>query len=74
MHIMKTYLLSYQHEGSTWLLELKAENEQDARKRLSRLQYARLDGELMMKIPTTQTTSGILGRALSFLLGIQGKK
>lgn len=71
---MKTYLLSYQYEGSTWLLELKAENVQDARQRLSHLQYAHFDGELVMKIPSTQTTSGIFGRTLSFLLGIPKKK
>lgn len=47
---MKTYLLTYQHDGAEWVLELKADNAQDARARMAKLAYARLDGELVAKI------------------------
>lgn len=47
---MKTYLLTYQHDGAEWVLELKADNTQDARARMAKLAYARLDGELVAKI------------------------
>jgi len=48
---MKTYLLTYQHEGAEWVVELKAASIQDARTRLGKLAFARLDGELIAKVP-----------------------
>lgn len=48
---MKTYLFTYNHDGAEWILELKADSPQDARARLAKLAYARLDGELKFKIP-----------------------
>jgi len=47
----KTYLLTYQHDGAEWVIELKAENEADALARRAKLAWARLDGELVTKIP-----------------------
>ena len=47
---MKTYLLTYQHDGAEWVLELKADSFQDARNRVAKLAYARLDGELVAKV------------------------
>ena len=43
---MRTYLVSYDHEGSRWNIELKARDIADARARLSQLGQATLDGEL----------------------------
>jgi hypothetical protein len=47
----KTYLFTYQHDGSEWVIELKAKDEADARARCAKLAWARLDGELIAKIP-----------------------
>ena len=46
----KTYLFSYEHDGASWVLELKASDPADAQRRIRRLQYANYDGELMAKI------------------------
>ena len=43
--MFKTYLFDYKHEGQTWSLSLKAENENDALKRLESIQGAELLGE-----------------------------
>jgi len=48
---MRTYLITYNHDGAEWLLELKAESADDAKTRLSRLANGRVDGELVAKIP-----------------------
>lgn len=48
---LKTYLFTYHHEGAEWLLELKAADERDARARCAKLAFARLDGELVTKVP-----------------------
>ena len=71
---MKTYLFSYMHQGAECVFEICADSADDARKRVARLQYATLDGELMAKIPTTQTASGILGRVLNIFIALQGKR
>jgi hypothetical protein len=63
---MKTYLVSYSHEGARWILELKAASEQDARSRLGKLAYATLDGELVARFPAS---AGWLAKALVFLRG-----
>jgi len=61
----KTYLFSYTHNGSEWGFEIQAENEEDARLRVSKMIYAKYDGELAMKIPAQL---GLLPRLLIFLL------
>ena len=50
---LKTYLFTYQHEGAEWVVELRAENEADALARRAKLALARLDGELVAKVPQT---------------------
>jgi hypothetical protein len=61
---LKTYLLSYSHEGARWVVELKAASVQDARLRLGKLAYAHLDGELVARLPVQ---SGWLAKAMVFL-------
>lgn len=65
---LRTYLVSYNHEGANWNLELKARDMADARARLSRLNFATLDGEVMIRIPVPRGRLGILtGRVLGAL-------
>jgi len=61
----KTYLFSYTHGGSNWGFEIQAENEEDARLRVSKMVYAKYDGELTMKIPAQL---GVLPRLVTKLL------
>jgi len=61
----KTYLFSYTHNNAEWGFEIQAENEDDAKLRVSKLMYAKYDGELAMKIPSQL---GILPRLLIMLL------
>ena len=46
----ETHLFSYQYEGSSWVLEIKAESPEDARRRIARLQSATYDGVLVAKV------------------------
>lgn len=48
---MKRYLVSYRHEGAQWNIELPATDFDDARRRVSQLALARLDGEIIATIP-----------------------
>lgn len=66
----KTFLFSYRYEGKECVLEIRAENEQDAKRRVGRLQYATYDGELMGKIPASPATSRVLGPILSFICSL----
>lgn len=50
---MKTFLISYNHDGAQWSVELKARDIEDAKARLAKLPYARLDGEMVGKVPAT---------------------
>lgn len=63
----KTYLFSYEHNGASWLLELKASDPEDAKKRIRRLQYATYDGELKLKLETPRTISRLLSMLKAFL-------
>ena len=65
----KTYLFSYTHNNAEWGFEIQAENEEDARSRVSKLMYARYDGELAMKIPAQL---GFFPRLLVTLLNSPG--
>jgi len=47
----KTYLFSYTHDKSEWGFEIQAESEEDAKLRISKMMYAKYDGELAMKVP-----------------------
>jgi len=61
----KTYLFSYTHDNAKWGFEIQAENEEDARLRISKLMYAKYDGELAMKTPSQ---FGALPRLIIMLL------
>jgi len=61
---LKTFLVSYRHDGSEWGLELKARDFQDARVRLARLPYATLDGELVARVPATLGPIAIIATAI----------
>lgn len=50
---MQTHLFSYRHDGAEWVLEIKANNEMDAKVRLGRLTFASYDGVLVTKVPAT---------------------
>jgi len=63
----KTFLLTYQHDGAEWVIELKAKNEADARARCAKLAWARLDGELIAKIPQSVGWLAKIGVALQNL-------
>lgn len=49
----KTFLVSYHHDGADWSLELKARDADDARARLKVLPLARIDGQIVAKVPAT---------------------
>ncbi|RJQ47519.1 MAG: hypothetical protein C4528_04825 [Gammaproteobacteria bacterium] len=49
----KTYLFSYHHDGAQWNFEIPAKDAEDAKTRLAKLVYAKLDGELIAKLPAT---------------------
>jgi hypothetical protein len=47
----KTFLITYHHDEADWVLELKARDIEDARARLAKLSCARIDGEIIAKVP-----------------------
>lgn len=51
MKNVKTYLFSYQHDGSSWMIEVEAESREDAEARVQKMARATYDGELIAKIP-----------------------
>ena len=61
---MKTYLITYNHDGARWSLELQARDPDDAKARLARLTYGTVDGELMAKIPAAAGPVVILAAAV----------
>lgn len=48
---MQTHLFSYRHDGKDWELGIKAENADDARRRIAALAYANYDGVLIAQVP-----------------------
>lgn len=65
----KTYLFSYTHDSAEWGFEIQAEDEEDAKLRVSKMMYARYDGELALKIPALP---GVFPRLLLMLLNSPG--
>ena len=49
----KTFLVSYGHEGDRWTVELAAHDFDDAEARLAKLPFAKIDGELIAKVPAS---------------------
>jgi hypothetical protein len=66
--MFKTYIFRYQHEGASWMLELKADSAEDAKRRLSKLQYATYDGELVAKIAASPGSRGLMPFLLNALI------
>lgn len=48
---MHTYLISYQHDGATWVLEIKARDAADAKARICAANRGTVDGELIAEVP-----------------------
>ena len=66
MNNVKTYLFSYNYQGSDYSLEIPACSIDEAKERLSRMVYANYDGELVAKIPALPST-GIIIRLVTFI-------
>jgi hypothetical protein len=49
----RTYLVSYNHEGARWSMEIQARDADDARASVNRLVFATVDGEVKAKIVVT---------------------
>lgn len=47
----KTFVCHYQHDGTTWSLNIDAYDWADAEARVKKLGYLKLDGELMGTVP-----------------------
>ena len=65
----KTYLFRYTHNNSEWGFEIQAENEEDAKLRVSKMTYAKYDGELAMKVASQL---GLLPRFFVMILNSPG--
>lgn len=66
---IKTYLFSYNYNGSQYSLEIPAETLEEAKDRLSVMSFAKYDGELVAKIPA-QPSAGIFVRIITFMRNI----
>jgi hypothetical protein len=51
LNTMQTHLFSYRLDGAQWVMEVKATNAEDARRRIAALTYASYDGVLVAKSP-----------------------
>lgn len=51
MSNFKKFMVSYRHEGSQWNIDLPATDLEDARRRLSQLSLAKLEGEVIADVP-----------------------
>lgn len=47
----RTFLFTYNFDGSKWELPIKAKTPEEARARLNRILYAEYSGELVASIP-----------------------
>lgn len=55
----KTYLFTYNFDGASWQLPIKAKTPEEAKARLDRLHYAQYSGELVATIPVHSTLARI---------------
>lgn len=67
---MKTYLFSYNDQGAECVFEIRADSTEDAKRRVALVQYAKLDGELVAKIPASNSMAAILSPLLRFLISV----
>ena len=63
----RSYLFSYNFDGSRWNFEVPAKDEADARARVARMVYATCDGEVIAKLPVRL---GPLARASVFFRNV----
>jgi len=61
----RTYLFSYNHAGATWVFEVRATDEADAKARLSKIAAANFDGELLLKVPLSSWPFGRIAAAIA---------
>jgi hypothetical protein len=66
MKNLKVFLFSYNYEGSQYSFEIPAYSAEEARERVSRLTFAKYDGEIAHKIPAFAGAS-VLVRLLTWL-------
>jgi hypothetical protein len=59
----KTYLFTYNFDGASWELPIKAKTPEEARARLNRVLYAEYTGELMASI---SAPSNVIPRIIGF--------
>ena len=52
---MKKFLFEYKYDGALWGFEILAENADEAEKRVNALRWAKIQGEVMLKIPHYKT-------------------
>ncbi len=57
---MQTHVFSYRHDNAEWVLEIRANDEMDAKARLKRLAFASYDGVLVTKVPATLGPAAVL--------------
>ena len=69
MKNIKTHLFTYNYEGAEYCLEIPANSLQEAKDRLSRMTFAKYDGELVSKIPAIPTA----GLFVKFMASIRNR-
>jgi hypothetical protein len=70
MSKLRTFLFSYNYEGAQYSFEIPAYSLDEAKARLSRITFAKYDGELMCKIPAV-AGAGIFVRILTWLKNLK---
>ena len=61
---LRTFLVSYNHDGARWSLEIKARDFSDAKARLNALTFASIDGELIRRVPASLGPIAIISTAV----------
>lgn len=65
----KTYLFSYEHNGSSWGFDVQARSLEEAKARLSKMSYAKYDGVLTASICVPDARRNKFLRWLASMLG-----
>lgn len=60
----RTFIASYNFDGARWNLEIAARDEEEARQRLNRIAFAKIDGEVMAKVKLPDPSSSTLVRRI----------
>lgn len=70
---MRTFLVRYNYAGAEYGLEILAKDADEARARIARLSYAKLDGELVATVPAVlgpvATVAAAIRNGIARLLG-----